>query len=82
MPSPSLKYLDFYDISKNSEHINTHKHTATSSKTDLLPHTYSHEYKQTHSQNIHTQGAVHFSLHSENTSCIIARIVLTGTVNC
>ena len=22
-PSPSLKYLDFYDVSKNSEHINT-----------------------------------------------------------
>jgi hypothetical protein len=23
LPSPSLKYLDFYDVSKNSEHINT-----------------------------------------------------------
>ncbi len=22
-PSPSLKYLDFYDVSKNSEYINT-----------------------------------------------------------
>jgi hypothetical protein len=34
------------------------------------------------SWHIHTQGAVHFSLHSEHTSCIMARIVLTGTVNC
>jgi hypothetical protein len=33
------------------------------------------------SWHIHTQGAVHFSLHSEHTSCIMARIVLTGTVN-
>ena len=23
LPSPSLKYLDFYDVSKNSEHIKT-----------------------------------------------------------
>jgi hypothetical protein len=31
---------------------------------------------------IHTQGAVHFSLYSEHTSCIMTRIVLTGTVIC
>ncbi len=30
----------------------------------------------------HTQDAVHFSLHSKHTSCIMARIVLPGTVNC
>ncbi len=34
------------------------------------------------SWHLHTQGAVHFSLHSEHTSCIMARIVLTSTVNC
>ncbi len=34
------------------------------------------------SWHIHTQGAVHFSLHNEHTSCVMARIVLTGTVNC
>jgi hypothetical protein len=37
------------------------------------------------SWHIHTQGAVHFSLHSEHTSCIMARIVLltvpVSTVN-
>ncbi len=33
------------------------------------------------SWHIHTQDAVHFSLHSEHT-CIMRRIVLTGTVNC
>ncbi len=32
------------------------------------------------SWHIHTQ--VHFSLHSEHTSCIMDRTVLTGTVNC
>ena len=29
LPSPSLKYLDFYDVSKNSEHINTFRGAPT-----------------------------------------------------
>ncbi len=29
LPSPSLKYLDFYDVSENSEHINTFRGAPT-----------------------------------------------------
>ena len=34
---PSLKYLDFYDVSKNSEHINTFRGTPTHKSPFQIP---------------------------------------------
>jgi hypothetical protein len=36
-PSPSLKYLDFYDVSKNSEHINTFRRGPTQKSPSRIP---------------------------------------------
>ena len=36
-PSPSLKYLDFYDVSKNSEHINTFRGALTHKSPSQIP---------------------------------------------
>jgi len=37
LPSPSLKYLDFYDVSKNSEHINTFRGARLTSHPPKIP---------------------------------------------
>jgi hypothetical protein len=36
-PFPSLKYLDFYDVSKNSEHINTFRRGLTQKSPFQIP---------------------------------------------
>ncbi len=37
LPSPSLKHLDFYDVSKNSEHINTFRGARLTKSPSQIP---------------------------------------------
>jgi len=47
---PSLKYLDFYDVSKNSEHINTFRGAPTHKSPSQIPKSNFLEQKKVNAQ--------------------------------